>query len=207
MPFQRISQATSDVQTLLAFIERRVSAIKTIVVKAGENVEMVVPHILISGGTIMLTRGDALTAKCFPHRIRNQASCPKEVTAQLVGNVQRILVMDPRDNEAVAPNSCVVMQRNERKNARLNQNDCRSWTLTLQSLRQVAERTLVASRRVLHEVWRSSGARRAFLLLDGTQLLQEALQVRIAAIQRSFRILEPFDAVEFKRVIRHGLGL
>lgn len=104
------------------------------------------PHILITSRTIVLTRGNALTSKCILHGVRNQSSCPKEVTAELFGNVQHVLVVSPRCNQAIAPDSRVVMKRNERKYARLNQDDFRIWSRRRQGLCQMAERTLIVSR-------------------------------------------------------------
>jgi hypothetical protein len=150
-PFQRVPETLRDLQALLGSIKRGVSPIETVVAEAREDVKMEMPHILIASWTIVLTRGDPLTSKSIPHCIGNKASRPKEVAAQLIGNVQHVFVMGPRCHEAVAPDSGVVVKRYEREYTRLDQNDFSFWSWRLQSLCQMAERTLVASGCVFHD--------------------------------------------------------
>ncbi|HEY6645130.1 MAG TPA: hypothetical protein VIZ63_23575 [Povalibacter sp.] len=96
---------------------------KTITAETREHVKMEVPHVLIAGRPIVLTRGDALTPKCLPHRARYKTGRSKEVTAKVIRNFQHVLVMKPRCDQAIAPQTSVVMQRNKAKHIRLHQDN------------------------------------------------------------------------------------
>ena len=151
MPSYRAPETIGHFQTFLGFIGRSLSPVETIIAKPREHVKMEMPHILIPRRTIVLARRNPLASKCIPHRVRNQASRPEEFIAQIIGNIQHILVMNPRHNKTVATDSRVVMKRNECKQTRLNQDDRRIWIRLRQSLCQVAERAFVVRRRVFHD--------------------------------------------------------
>jgi len=75
--------------------------------------KMVVPHILIIGWTIVLASGDPLTSECIPHGMRQVTSGTKEVDSKVVRNVQHVLVVTPRNHQAVTFYSSVVVGRNQ----------------------------------------------------------------------------------------------
>ena len=120
---QRVSQAIRHVQALFGFVKCPRSAMEPVIAESREDVKMEMPDVLITSGTIVLTSGDALTSKCILQCARDQASRTEEVFTQVVGNIQHILVVNPRDNETVAADTRVVVQRYEGKDTRFHQDD------------------------------------------------------------------------------------
>jgi hypothetical protein len=75
--------------------------------------EMVVPHILIAGWSVVLASGDAFTPEGIPHSVRQATRGTKEIAAKVVRDVQHVLIVAPRYHQAVAFYFSVVMSRNQ----------------------------------------------------------------------------------------------
>ena len=75
--------------------------------------KMVVPHILITGRTVVLASGDSLTPKGIPHGVSQMTRGTKEVDSKVVWNVQHVLIVTPRNHQAVTFYSSVVVSRNQ----------------------------------------------------------------------------------------------
>jgi hypothetical protein len=139
------------VQTFFGFVKCWRSPIEPVIAEAREDVKMEMPNVLITSGTIVLTRRDALAPKCILQCASDEASRAKEVLSQIVGNVQYVLIVNPRCNKTVAADSRVMVKRNEGKHSRFYQNDRGLKVRLSQCSCQLAERTFVASRGVSHE--------------------------------------------------------
>lgn len=85
--------------------------------------KMVVPHILIAGGTVVLASGDSFTAEGILHGLRQAARGTKEVAAKIVRDVQHVLIVAPRYHQAVALYSSVVVSRNQREYVGIHQDN------------------------------------------------------------------------------------
>jgi hypothetical protein len=125
---------------------------EAVAAKAWKNVKMEMPHVLVPGRTIVLTRRDALTPKCILHRRCQQTRRAKDVVAESIGNIQHVLVMKPRRDEAVAAYVAVVMKRYESKHVGLDQNHRRFRRRRRQRLSYTAEGALIAMRSVLQGI-------------------------------------------------------
>jgi hypothetical protein len=82
---------------------------KPVIVETGEDVEMEMPDVLITGRAIVLTRGDPLATSCILQCARDQASRAKEVLAQIVWYVQCVLEVKPRDDKTITADPRVVV--------------------------------------------------------------------------------------------------
>ena len=58
--------------------------------------KMVVPNILVTGWPVVLARGDALTTKGLAHGVRQATRGAKEVVAQVVRDIQHVLIVASR---------------------------------------------------------------------------------------------------------------
>lgn len=85
--------------------------------------KMVVPHILITGGTVVLASGDSLTPEGIPHGVRQATRGTKEVVAKVVRDIQHVLIVAPRYHQAVAFDSRVVVGRNQSEHIRIHQDN------------------------------------------------------------------------------------
>ena len=144
--------------------------------------KMVVPHILITGGTVVLARGDSLTPKDIPHGVRQATRGTKEVAAKVVRDVQHVLIVAPRYHQAVALYSSVVVSRNQSEHVGIHQDNGGFWRRRWKRLSNTAERTLVPRWSILHKAypenpvtsskpcprWGGSGSQAA--MLDGRLL-------------------------------------
>ena len=75
--------------------------------------KMVVPDILIAGGSIVLSSGDSLALERSPHRLRQTTRGTKELSAEIIRHVEYVLVVAPRYHQAVTLYSSVVVGRDE----------------------------------------------------------------------------------------------
>lgn len=85
--------------------------------------KMVVPHVLITGWTVVLASGDSLTPEGIPHGVRQAARGTKEVAAEVVRDVQHVLIVASRYHQAVALYSRVVVSRNQSEDVVVYQDD------------------------------------------------------------------------------------
>lgn len=85
--------------------------------------KMVVPHILVAGGTVVLASGDAFAPEGIAHRLRQAARGTKEVAAKVVRDIQHVLIVAPRYHEAVAFYSGVVVSRNQSEQVGIHQDN------------------------------------------------------------------------------------
>jgi len=85
--------------------------------------KMVVPHILVAGGTVVLASGDAFAPEGIAHSVRQATRGTKEVAAKIVRDVQYVLIVAPRYHEAVALYSGVVVSRNQSEHVGIHQDN------------------------------------------------------------------------------------
>lgn len=85
--------------------------------------KMVVPHILITGRTVVLASGDSLAPKGIPHSVRQVSRGTKEVAAEIVRDVQHVLIVAPRYHQAVTFYSTVVVSRDQGEHVGIHQDN------------------------------------------------------------------------------------
>ncbi len=89
--------------------------------------KMKMPHILVAGRSVVLASGDTFTPEGIPHGVRQVTRGSKEVAAEIVRDVEHVLVMAPRHHQTVAFYSSVVMSGNESENVGIHQDDRCFW--------------------------------------------------------------------------------
>lgn len=85
--------------------------------------EMVVPHILVAGGTVVLASGNAFAPEGIAHGMRQATRGTKEVAAKVVRDIQHVLIVPARYHQAVAFYSGVVVSRNQGEHVRIHQDN------------------------------------------------------------------------------------
>lgn len=71
--------------------------------------KMVVPHILVARWPVVLASGNSFTPQSIPHSVCQATRGVKEVAAQVVRDIQHVLIVAPRYHQAVAFNPSVVV--------------------------------------------------------------------------------------------------
>ncbi len=85
--------------------------------------KMVVPYILITGRTVVLASGYALTPERISHGLRQATRGTKEVAAEVVRNVQYVFIVAPRHYQAVAFDPRIVVRRNQSEHVGIDQDN------------------------------------------------------------------------------------
>ncbi len=85
--------------------------------------KMVVPHILISGKTVVLASGYSVATEGIPHRVCQAAGGTKEVVAEVVRDVHNVLIVAARYHQAVAFYPGVVVSRNQSEHVGIDQDN------------------------------------------------------------------------------------
>lgn len=116
-------ESGSQLNTLLSGVGRFHPCIESVVRVAGEDMQMKVPHILIAGRPVVLARGDSFTLERILHGARQATRGTKEIVAKAIRDVQYVLVVAPRNHQAVAFYSGVVMRRNESEHVGIHQDN------------------------------------------------------------------------------------
>mgnify|MGYP001232409528 CR=1 FL=1 len=111
---------------------------------------MKVPHILIAGWPVVLAGGNALAAESLLHCPRQTTGGAKAGRAELVRDVEQVLMVLAWREQAVAADPGVVVQRHESEHFGFDEHDRFRWRSGRQRLGNAAERAVVSGRCVLH---------------------------------------------------------
>lgn len=113
--------------------------------------KMKVPHILIASRAVVLASGNAFAPKRLAHSLRQATGRAKKIAAEVVRDVQHVLVVAPRHHQAVAFYSSVMMRGNQGEHVGIHQDNSRFRSRQRKRLGNTAEGTFVTWRSVLHE--------------------------------------------------------
>ena len=120
---QGSAETGRQVNSLLGGVGHFLPRIQSVIRVARKYMEMVVPHILISGWSVVLTSGDSFTTAGTPHSVRQATRGTKKFAAKAVRDVQHVLIVAPRYHQAVAPYSSVMVSRNQGENVGIHQDN------------------------------------------------------------------------------------
>jgi len=113
-------QSGCQLNALLGGVGHFPARVQCVIGVARKYMEMVVPHILIAGWSIVLASGDSFTTKGTLHSMSYATRGTKEVVAEVVRYVQHVLIVAPRHHQTVALNSTVVVSRNQGEHVRIH---------------------------------------------------------------------------------------
>lgn len=113
--------------------------------------KVVVPHILISGGSVVLASRNSFTAERILHRVCQSTCDTKEVITQVIRDIQHVLIVTTRYHQAVAFYAAIVVSRNQSEHVGIDQDHGRFWSRRWKRLSNTAERTFVSGWGMLHK--------------------------------------------------------